>query len=331
MRRVDYWFAVLLRLTMLSAAVGLSGCSLLLPESEPAPIPEAIEPETGIEVLPPLPAPAPKRIARVSAPPPLPSLAIVMTSGIAAYADVARELSKRFETYTIYNLAEDERPPVSTLRLVNDSDSGVIVAIGLRAARSSVALASKPVVFSQVFNYQELLGENSRGVSAVAPLDAQIAAWKELDPSISRVGAIVGKGHDSLIEDARLAAERHGVELLVHIAGSDQETLFIFKRMIRNIDGFWLFADNRVLSPRSLKLMLSTAKEQQVPVLVPTESMLSMGASVSIGSVTADIAETITKVVRQIEAGKIQTVPAITQLSEIRVVTHDSAARVADR
>ena len=275
----------------------------------------------------------PKAQRELPAPPPLPlpSLAIVMTSGIAAYADVATELSKRFETHTIYNLAEDERPPVSILRLINDSDSGVIVAIGLRAARSSVALASKPVVFSQVFNYQELLGENSRGVSAVAPLDAQIAAWKELDPSISRVGVIVGNGHDSLIEEARLAAERHGVELLVHIAGSDQETLFIFKRMIRNIDGFWLFADNRVLSPRSLQMMLSTAKEQQVPVLAPTESMLSMGASLSIGSVTADIAETITKVVRQIEAGEIQTVPAISQLSEIRVVTRDSAPRVADR
>jgi len=194
-----------------------------------------------------------------------------------------------------------------------------------------VALANKPVVFSQVFNYQELLGENSRGVSAIAPLDAQVAAWKELDPSISRVGVIVGAGHESLVEDARLAAEKHGVELLVHVAGSDQETLFIFKRMIRNIDGFWLFADNRILSPRSLQLMLSTANQQNVPVLVPAESMLAMGADVSIGSVTADIAETITAVVRQIEAGKLQTLPAISQLSEIRVVTRDSAPSVADR
>lgn len=331
MRRIDNWIAGLLRLTMLCFALGLSGCSLLPQEPEPTPIPEAIEPETEIEVLPPLPAPAPKSTTRVSTPPPLPSLAIVMTSGIAAYAEVATELSKRFETNAIYNLAEDERPPVNILRLINDSDSGVIVAIGLRAARSSVALASKPVVFSQVFNYQELLGENSRGVSAVAPLDAQVAAWKELDPSISRVGVIIGEGHDSLIEDARLAAERHGVELLVHTAGSDQETLFIFKRMIHNIDGFWLFADNRVLSPRSLQLMLSTANQQKVSVLVPAESMLAMGASVSIGSVTADIAETITTVVRQIEAGEIQDVPAISQLSEIRVVTRDSALRAGDR
>jgi len=333
MRGTDNWIAVLLRLTILSLVLGLSGCSLVPPEPEPAPTPVEIEPETEIEVLPPLPAPAPESTTRVSAPPPLPlpSIAIVITSGIAAYADVARELSKRFETHAIYNLAEDERPPVSILRLINDSDSGVIVAIGLRAARSAVALASKPVVFSQVFNYQQLLGENSRGVSAVAPLEAQLAAWKELNPSISRVGVIVGEGHESLIDDARLAAEKRGVELLVHIAGSDQETLFIFKRMIHNIDGFWLFADNRILSPRSLQLMLSTANQQKVPVLVPAESMLAMGASVAIGSVTADIAETITAVVRQIKAGEIQNVPAISQLSEVRVVTRDPAPPVADR
>ena len=331
MRRIEYWFAALLRLTMVSAAVGLSGCSLLLPEPEPAPIPEAIEPETEIEVLPPLPAPAPKSTARVaSPPPPLPTLAIVLTSGIAAYANVAEELSQRFENHAVYNLAEDDRAPVSILRLINDSDSGVVVAIGLRAAVSSVALADKPVVFSQVFNYQDVLTENSRGVSANAPLDAQIAAWKEIDPSISRIGAIVGKGHDDLIEAARLAAEKHGVELLIQVADSDQETLFIFKRMIRNINGFWLFADNRVLSPRSLQLIVEGAKQHKVPVLVPNESMLTMGASVSISSVASDIAETITKVVRQIEAGDIQNVPAISPLGEIHVVTHESA-RVADR
>ena len=46
------------------------------------------------------------------------------------------------------------------------------------SAQSSVAMSDIPVVFSQVFNYHDhgLLTENSRGVAAVAPLDAQLAA-----------------------------------------------------------------------------------------------------------------------------------------------------------
>jgi hypothetical protein len=332
MRGIENWTAGLLRLILLSAALGLSGCALVPPEPEiePDPRPEAVTPETEIEILPPPPAPAPKSRTSVAAPS-LPTLAIVLTSSIAAYADVAAELSRRFENHAIYNLADDERAPTSILHSINDSDTGVVVAIGLRAARSAVALADRPVVFSQVFNYQELLTENTRGVSAIAPLDAQISAWKELNPSISRVGVIVGKGHDRLIEEARRAAETQDVELVVHSAGSDQETLFIFKRMIRKIDGFWLFADNRILSPRVLNLMIATAKQQQVPVLAPNESMLAIGASVSISSVAADIAETITQIVRRIEAGQIDTVPAISPLREIHVVSRDLTTRVADR
>lgn len=329
MRRIDNWMDGMRRLATGLAGLAIAGCSLLQPQPEPPPIPDPVEPEAEIVILPPLPAPEPapqpKKTPPIAPPVQLPTLAIVLTSGVPAYAEVARELSQRFEKHKIYNLAEDDRPPVSILRSINDSDSGVVVAIGLRAAMSSLAMAVSPVVFSQVFNYQDLLTENSRGVSAVPPLDAQIAAWKEINPSISRIGAIVGKGHEALIAEARDAAEKHDVELLMHVASSDQETLFIFKRMIRNIDGFWLFPDNRVLSPRALQQIIAGANQQRVPVLVPTESMLAMGAEVSISSVAADVAETITGVVRQIEAGDIENIPPISSLSEIQVVTDDAA------
>lgn len=333
MRGTENWIAGLARLGMLMAALCLYGCSLLPSEPEPEPDsqPAVIEPVTEIEVLPAPPAPTPRPAPPVAAPQPLPALAILLTSSIAAYADVATELSQRFENHAIYNLAAEDDDPAGILHTVNDADTGVVVAIGLRAAQSAVALADRPVVFSQVFNYRELLGENTRGVSAVAPLDAQIAAWKKLDPSISRVGVIVGEGHESLIEEAGRAAEAQGVELLAHTAGSDQETLFIFKRIIHKIDGFWLFADNRILSPRVLDLMIATAKQRQVPILAPNESMLLMGANLSITTVASDIAATITQVVRRIEAGNMDSVPPISPLGEIRVVTQGSTNRVVDR
>ena len=329
-RRIDKLSKGILRSAIIIAALGFSGCSALLPEPEAPPRAEPVEQDSKIVIVPPSPAPTPKAAARISPPPPLPSLAIVLTSGLSAYADVATELMQRFENHDVYDLSDDGNVPVNTLRLVNDSDSGVVVAIGLRAAVSSVAMSDIPVVFSQVFNYQKLLTENSRGVSSIAPLDAQIAAWKEMNPTVSRIGAIVGEGHDDLIAEAELAAERHGVELLAHVAHSDQETLYIFKRMIRDIDGFWLFPDNRVLSRRALQQIMDGAERQRVPVLVPSESLLSMGASISVSSVAADIAETITKVIRQIESGNIADVPPITPLSEIRVTTSETI-RVVDR
>ena len=172
--------------------------------------------------------------------------------------------------------------------------------------------------------------ENSRGVAAIAPLDAQISAWKKVEPEISRIGAIIGQGHEDLIIEAELAAQRHGVQLNLQVTRSDQETLYIFKRMIRNIDGFWLFPDNRILSRRALQTIIAEAHRRHVPILVPNESMLQMGASISVSSVASDIANTIADVVRQIHAGKLADVPPITPLSEVLVQTND-AIQVAER
>ena len=307
------------------AVLAMSGCSTMYPDGGAVPdVPDiVIEPLETIEVEP---------LARQPWEPRLPAVAIVLTNTQPAYAKVAEALTSHFKHYEVYDLSDRSQPPVTVLRLVNDSKSGVVVAIGLRAAQSSVAMADKPVIFSQVFNYQDhdLLTENSRGIAALAPLDAQIAAWKRIDPTLARIGAIVGEGHDALIADAKLAAERHGIDLRVQVTRSDQETLYFFRRMIRDIDGFWLFPDNRVLSGRVLQQMLADANRQRVPVTVSSDSMLRLGATISISTVAADIAATIVKVIRRIQAGELDLIPPITQLSEIRVETN-GAVQVVER
>lgn len=335
MRKIETLTMRSVRCTILIAALAFSGCTTIPPQPETVPEPAVIEslPESRVESPPPITeAESAIPAAAVPAPANLPPVAIVLSSSQPAYADVARELTRHFKNYEIYDLSDNKRPPVTVLRLINDSDTGAVVAIGLRAARSSVALSEKPVVFSQVFNYQDhaLLNEHSRGIAAVAPLDAQIDAWKQVDPTISRIGAIVGEGHEGLIEEAELAAERHGMELRLHVTHSDQETLYFFKRMVRDIDGFWLFPDNRVLSQRALQQIMDNAKRQRVGVLVPTESMLQIGGSISVSSVASDIAATIADVIRQIQAGNIEQVPPISALSEIRVQTNDTI-QVVDR
>ena len=329
MRRIGSRFRGIAATLAAVAALGLAACSVAPPQppvpvSEPEPVvvdqppPHVAEPE-------PQPDPVP-------AAPKLPPVAIVMTSGQPAYADVASELAARFDDYEVYDLSNRSQPPVSVLRIINDSGKGAIVAIGLRAAQSSIAMADIPVVFSQVFNHQDydLITDQSRGVASLPPPDAQLSAWKDLDPTLARVGMIIGDGHDGLIEDAQLAAERHGIELRIQIANSDQETMYFFRRMVRDIDGFWLLPDNRILSARVLREMIDEANRLRVPVAVPNDSMLAMGATISLSTVAADIADTIVKVLRDIQLGDLSNVPAITPLSEIRVTTHETA-RVADR
>jgi len=311
---------------LLVFAVTFSGCATWLPVDDAGPIEPIVvtrtpPPDPGL-----YPEPKPEPVVQVPATPILPLIAIVLTSSQPAYLDVAAELAGRFENHVVYDLSEESLPPVVILRSINDSDSVAVVAIGLGAAQSSVSMSDAPVVFSQVFNHQEynLLNENSRGVAALAPMEAQLAAWKQVDPTISRVGIIIGEGHEELLETASNAADKHDIELDIRIAHSDQETLYVFRRMISEINGFWLFPDSRILSARVLNEMLQDANRYNVTVVVPNESMLQIGAAISISTVVADIAETIANVLLRIQAGEIDQVPPITELSEVRVTTNDT-------
>ncbi len=46
-------------------------------------------------------------------------------------------------TTKVYDLSDSSRPPINVLRLINDSASGAVVAIGLGAAKLSVAISNR--------------------------------------------------------------------------------------------------------------------------------------------------------------------------------------------
>ena len=318
-----------------AAVLTLAGCSLNWPDTiteEPPATVVDVTPEPSLEPVPEVavqPEPEPEPVPEPWPAEPLPAVAIVLTDRHPAYTEVADELTKRLEDYTLYELGDGSQPPVVTLRMVNDSESAAVVAIGLRAAKSSVAMAGVPVVFSQVFNYTDngLITDSSRGVAALPPLEPQIAAWKKLNPKLRHVGVILGENQDILVDEAIAAAAAHHVDLHVRTSRSDQETLYHFKRMIRDIDGFWLFPDNRILSQRVLEEIFGEAHRHSVQVSAFNESMLSMGATLSASTIASNVAATIVTLLRQIQAGNIEQLPALSRLSEIRIVTSDDAPR----
>lgn len=323
---LEGYSSVVRRIAPLIAAVALSGCALL-----PADRPVAVEPPDEAVVL---PAPVePIELAPIEvAPPavvvvakPLPSVAVVLSSRHPSYDKVAAELGRKLENYTVFDLSDRSQSPVAAFHAIEDSNTSAVVAIGLRAAISATSMSKSPVVFCQVFNIRQnnLLTGNSRGVAALPPLDLQIAAWKKIDPTLQSIGAILGEGHEDLIAEAKLAAARHGIDLHVRTAKSDRETLYLFNRLVGEIDGFWLFPDNRVLSGPILQEMMSYAVRHRVRISVFSESLLAMGATLSSTTLESDIADTVIHVLREIAAGNIQNVPPVSPLSKLRITTNE--------
>jgi hypothetical protein len=150
--RSSYWLLVML-------AMAFAGCTSYTPVAEST----SEEPTVVVPAPEPIETPPqdPEPHASVPAPPRLPPIAIVLTNSQPAYLDVAVELANYFADHTVYDLSNESIPPVTVLRSINDTQVTAVVAIGLRAAQSAVAMAEAPVVFSQVFNHQdhELLGQ----------------------------------------------------------------------------------------------------------------------------------------------------------------------------
>jgi ABC-type uncharacterized transport system substrate-binding protein len=261
--------------------------------------------------------------------PPAPSVfadrvAIVLSGRQPAYDGVARELERVLEDYSLYDLSDRSQTVRSVFGSIADEKATAVVAIGLRAALSARALSSVPVVFCQVFNVSDndLITDNVKGVSSLPPLNLQLKAWKELDPQLKSIGAIVGPGHEALIDEAALAAEELGLKLHFRIAGSDKETLYIFNRLVPDIDGFLLFPDNRVLSRTVLDEMLGYAARHRIQVAVFNEPLLAMGATLSATTIDADIASAIVHVLDSFDKQQGSLLPALTPLTAIQIRTN---------
>ena len=323
------------RILTLSLVVAfMAGCSLI-PSQEPPPSPppelppvvepepEPVEPEPEPEpVAEPEPEPEPEPIPQHVEP----LVAVVLSDSTPAYSEVADALAGHLDQYDVYDLSDRGLPARDAFAAISESDANAIVAIGLPAARAARRFATVPVVVGQEFNINdaELLSDDVKAVSVLPPIGLQMDAWHELDPSVRNVGAIVGSGHEALIEEADAALRERGVKLHYAVAESDRETLYLFNRLVRDIDGFILFPDNRILSRTVLTEMMSYASRHRVQVAVFNEPLLEIGALFSASSVESDIAARISQVLNQLLDGKGNAVPPVTALSEIEVMTNES-------
>lgn len=329
---------LVVRLSLFLLLIILSGCSMFIPAppepvatTDPEPVPE---PEPTFE---PAPEPEPEPPPIVAPEPAVPAepqnikplVAVVISDRTPAYVDVSNALDRYLDHHEIYDLSDRSMTPQEAFTAIGESGAIAVVAIGLSAAREAGKYSSVPVVVGQVFNVNdgELLSGEMKAVAVLPPIEMQIEVWRELDPALKNVGAILGPGHDDLIAETDRAMSEKGINFHYAIAESDRETLYLFNRLVRDIDGFILFPDNRILSRSVLGEMMSYASRHRVQVAVFNEPLLAHGATFSTGSVTSDIAATITRVLEEIIDGNIDHVPPVTGLTDIDIRTNPAALR----
>lgn len=258
--------------------------------------------------------------------------AIVLSDRSPAFEKVATELGSLLGQPLMYNLSDKSLPPEDAFAAVTESGVAVVIAIGLPAAQAAMSWSTVPVVYCQVFNLEEPddLSVPVKGVASIPPLSLQVEAWKQLDPELQHIGAILGNGHEDLIQEAKRAAAANGVSVHYRIANSDREALYMFQRMAPRIDGFWLFPDNRILSVTVIEEIVRIAAHHRVRIAVFNDSLLEMGVAVSTASVEADIAATVVAVAEKIITGTGDMIPDLTPLDAVKISTRTAIGEQSD-
>src|SRR5262245_23621068 len=303
----------------------IAGCGrrrMIVASPPPAP------PPATMATVPPAPAVRPPDVRPA---PPRREVAIMFKNG-PGYTEVVTQLRKLLpvETYRPTLIDVESENSQRILDSLRGRPGLVVVAVGLPAARSARDQLNAPVLFAQVFNYQELLvsGKPVRGITAMPPLDLQIQDWKKFDPKLRRVGVIVSPQHMDVVTEAERAANSAAVNLKYEVSDSDRQTLYVFKRLAPQIDGLWLLPDDRILSPTVLRELLSYASSHGVRVCVFSDSLLEWGALMSVSPTPEDIARTVRRVLEDMVAERTTALPPLTPLSELVVrVNAQVAAR----
>jgi hypothetical protein len=234
---------------------------------------------------------------------------ILVSDKIPAYQQVADEVAKRIPNRSsVLYLSPGADARKQRQALYQDSAYQQFVAIGLAAAKEARAKAGKEdeIVFCQVFNYQDfdLVSPRSKGVGALPGSFSMFASWRKLSPTLKQVGVITGPGLEDVINSASLEAARLDIELIHKVVASDKEVLFEYKQMAPGVQGLWLMPDNRVLSGRIIKEMMSYSVRNGKQVVVFNDSLLRLGGLLSLSSSKKEIAEKVVKRLDEAYRGK---------------------------
>lgn len=257
------------------------------------------------------------------APPAVPEgLIILLSDNSPAFVGVQREISKRYQhAVKIYSLAGDENPSAETIKKIQASDKPAVVAIGLPAAKLARDFSNKKVVFCQVFNYEDtnLITPWMKGVAATPAVAEQFRVWKTLAPRLKKVGVITGKNQHSLIDEAKVAARVHHIDLVHVEVKSDKETLYAYKQLAPKIHGLWLVPDNRVLSGETIRDIMAYSVKEGKQVAVFSHGLLGVGGLLSAESSYADIATQVLARIEQTGYGKDIPGRAISALTKANI------------
>lgn len=261
-------------------------------------------------------------------------IAILKSSDIAAYNQTVAGLRaevRETATLTVYDLEGDVARGKKLARKIRASDAALVIAVGLKAALAAkVELVDIPVIYCMVLDAEkyDLRAPNFTGISLRVPIDRQFSTIQALVPKLKHLGVLYDPEKTRLlVEEARRVAARLGFELVEHQVHGEKELPHAIRTLLPKVEGLWLVPDSTVLTEESIRFLLGTALERNVPVIGFSPEFVRNGALAGLSINPEDIGRQAANIAQRILAQPDRAVPMTVSPDRIRLAVNQKTAK----
>src|SRR2546426_3839508 len=212
-------------------------------------------------------------------------VAILKSADLAAYNQAVAGFKATMPpstTFLEYDMQGDVARGQKLARKIRDSEATLLLAVGVKAALvAKLEIVDIPVIFCMVLDpaKHDLKAPNMTGIRLEVPVNRQFSTMRSVLPSLKRIGVLYdpeNTGH--LVEEARLLAKSMGLELVVKQVNTEKEVPPALRALLSQVEALWLVPASTVLTEDSLKFVLGTALDFNVPVIGFSSELVRSGA-----------------------------------------------------
>ena len=223
-------------------------------------------------------------------------IAILRSSDIAAYREAIAGLKATGPIgaiYTEYDVQGDLELGKKLARKLRASNASLVVAVGLKAALAAkVEIVDIPIVYMMILDplKHQLTADNMTGTLLEVPVDRQLKIMRMFLPTLHQLGTL----YDPLKTASRVkAAVRQATNSDFQLTGlpveSDKDVPQQLRRLLSDVEAFWLMPDSTVLTNESVRFILESALARQKPVIGFSPEFTRLGALLSMSVNYGDV------------------------------------------
>ncbi|NKB81188.1 MAG: hypothetical protein GKS05_04725 [Nitrospirales bacterium] len=261
-------------------------------------------------------------------------IAIFKSADLKAYNQAVTAAKSAFGpafTFLEMNLKGNLERGRKLARKLRASDVELVLAIGLKAALAAkLEILDVPVVYTMVLDpaRYNLIAPNITGVLLDVPIERQLASISEVLPYATRIGVLYDPNKTArLLAEARHHATAFGMKIISREIQTEKDVPEAARSLLTHVHALWLLPDSTVLNEDSLRFLLDTTLEVNIPLIGFSTELVRSGALLSLSVDYKEVGAQAAQLSKTILSGKVSVPYQVISPSQVKMALNLKTAK----